>query len=33
MKLPRFDTDQMILVLVVCLLVAGLSLWRLFGLN
>jgi hypothetical protein len=32
MKFPRLDADQMILVLVVCLVAAGLALWRLFAL-
>lgn len=32
MKLPRFNSDQMILILLVCLFVVGLSLWRLFNL-
>ncbi len=30
MKLPRFDPDQMILVLVVGLVLVGLALWRFF---
>ncbi len=32
MKLPGFDTDQMILVLAVGLIAVGLALWRLFTL-
>ena len=32
MKILRFNTDQMILILVICLVIAGLSLWRLFNL-
>jgi hypothetical protein len=32
MKLPRFDPDQLVFVLVVGLLVAGLALWRYYAL-
>jgi hypothetical protein len=32
MKLPKFDADQMILVIVICLIGVALSLWRLFTL-
>jgi hypothetical protein len=32
MKFPGFDADQMLLVLVVCLIAVGLALWRLFTL-
>jgi len=32
MKLPKFNTDQMMLVLLISLIVVGLSLWRLFTL-
>lgn len=32
MKLPKFNPDQLILILVISLFVLGLSLWRYFNL-